>query len=81
MEADTLQLGMSVPVGSGQIMASAATTERDITATAITRRTSWAVGYNHAVSKRTDLYAVYLRDKLTGFGASGSVGMGIRHRF
>ena len=81
MEADTLQLGMSVPVGSGQIMASAATTERDITAAASTRRTSWAVGYNHAVSKRTDLYAVYLRDKLTGFGASGSVGMGIRHRF
>ena len=70
-----------MPVGSVQIMASAATSDRVITATAISRRSSWAVGYNHAVSKRTDLYAVYLRDKLTGFGASGSVGMGIRHRF
>lgn len=81
MEADTAQLGVAVPLGSGKFMLSAASTERDIDAGAKTRRTSWAAGYSHILSKRTDVYAVYLHDKLTGYGAAGSAGFGVRHRF
>lgn len=45
------------------------------------RRTTGAVGYDYFLSKRTDLYAVYLADKLTGFARAGNVALGMRHRF
>ena len=80
--ANTYQLGVGVPVGAaGKVMASIASTKREVDNAASTRRTTWAVGYDHNLSKRTDVYAIYLNDKLTGYGNAGSVGVGIRHRF
>lgn len=79
--ADTAQLGAAVPVGAGRFLASVARTERKVRPGTETHRTTWSVGYDHFLSKRTDLYAVYMRDRLTGFGSSGSVGVGMRHRF
>lgn len=79
--ADTAQLGAAVPVGAGRFLASVARTERKVTGSPGTQRTTWALGYDHFLSKRTDLYAVYMRDRLTGFSGSGSVGVGMRHRF
>ena len=76
----TVQLGVAVPVGANRLMASVAQTRRD-TPTADTRRTTAALGYDHFLSKRTDLYAVYLSDDLTGFSRTGSLALGIRHRF
>jgi len=80
-KADTLQLGAAVPLGAGRLMASAARTTREVQGGAETHRTTWAAGYDYNLSKRTDLYAIYLRDQLTGYGGAGSVGAGIRHRF
>ncbi len=80
-DTDTVQLGAAVPVGAGRLMASVARTTRDIPTATDTRRTTWAVGYDHKLSKRTDLYAIYLRDQLTGYRGAGSVGAGVRHRF
>lgn len=80
--AHTYQLGTGVPVGpAGKIMASIAATRREAGHASHTRRTTWAVGYDHNLSKRTDVYAIYLNDRLTGYGNAGSVGVGIRHRF
>ena len=82
MRADTAQLGVGIPVGAaGKLMASVARTRRDIAGAAGSRRTDWAVGYDHHLSRRTDLYAVYLSDRLSGHDAAGSIGAGIRHRF
>ena len=82
MTANTAQLGVGVPVGAaGKLMASVARTKRDIADAAGSRRTNWALGYDHQLSRRTDIYAVYLNDRLTGYGAAASVGAGIRHRF
>lgn len=76
----TTQLGFAVPVAAGRIMASVSRTRRDALA-ADSRRTTAAVGYDHFLSKRTDLYAVYLWDRLTGFAREGSWALGVRHRF
>jgi predicted porin len=76
----TTQLGFAVPIGAGRVMASVARTQRDMPI-ADTRRTTAAVGYDHFLSKRTDLYAVYLSDKLSGFARAGNVALGVRHRF
>ncbi|MDQ0013148.1 putative porin [Variovorax boronicumulans] len=79
--ATTAQLGAAVPVGAGRFLASVARTQRKVQPATETHRTTWAIGYDHFLSKRTDLYAVYMRDRLTGFDGRGSIGVGMRHRF
>ncbi len=83
----TLQLGTSIPFGHGAILASWAGTKRtgtDISAplgeSSIKRNTA-TVGYDYNLSKRTDVYANYMYDKITDENSGGSVGVGIRHRF
>jgi len=76
----TAQLGFAVPVGPGRIMATVARTERDV-AGVDSARTTAGLGYDHYLSKRTDLYAVYLSDKLTAYDRQSSLVFGIRHRF
>jgi predicted porin len=76
----TTQLGAAAPVGAGRVMASVARTQRD-TPLADARRTTAALGYDHFLSKRTDLYAVYLSDHLTGYARRASLALGVRHRF
>ena len=40
-----------------------------------------SVGYDYQMSKRTDLYAVYMNEKKTGLSTGSSYALGIRHRF
>ena len=44
-------------------------------------RTTISVGYDYQMSKRTDLYAVYMNDKLSGLATGTNYGVGVRHRF
>jgi predicted porin len=92
LKSNTLQLGASVPVGAGQVLLSAARTrvqaDADYTAifgrsdwTSAIRRTSASVGYDYFLSKRTDLYAVTMHDKISAMPGELSLGLGIRHRF
>lgn len=45
------------------------------------KRDTVSLGYDHPLSKRTDLYAVAMADKYTGLSSGNSFGVGIRHRF
>ncbi len=45
------------------------------------KRTTISVGYDHNLSKRTDLYGIYMSDKLSGLSTGNNYGVGIRHRF
>lgn len=78
-EGKTAQLGASVPIGTGFILADVARTE--VTGPFNGRRTTASVGYDHFVSKRTDLYAIAMRDTVTAQVAGNSFAAGIRHRF
>jgi len=84
VDTQTWQIGASVPVGAGSVLLSWANSKfDDAVATAPDKRDTWAVGYDHNLSKRTDLYAVYYRDALkdpTG-QEEQVVALGIRHRF
>ena len=44
-------------------------------------RKTISLGYDHQISKRTDLYAVYMNDKLPNLRAGNSYALGVRHRF
>lgn len=76
----TAQLGASTPLAGGTLMASVAHTRRD-TPTVDAIRTTAALGYNYFLSKRTDLYTVYLSDRLSRFSRQNSLTFGVRHRF
>jgi predicted porin len=78
----TLSLGASIPCGPGKFLASWARSKREGTAFGadLTRNTT-SIGYDYGLSVRTDLYAVYMNDRVTNRNSGNSVGVGLRHRF
>lgn len=77
-EAKTVSLGASIPAGgTGKVLVGGAKTR----VTPGNTRTTWTVGYDYNLSKRTDVYAMLMRDKITTFVSGTSYGFGIRHRF
>lgn len=78
VKAKTTQLGASVPVGAGKVLASWAQTK--LSSTDLSRKT-FTVGYDYDLSKRTDVYAMLMNDRITHQNNGNSFGVGIRHRF
>lgn len=74
------QAGVSVPVGAGNVLASYTYGRVLNEVTGIKRHTA-AVAYDYNLSKRTDVYAAYYYDKVTGVEHGDTFGVGVRHRF
>lgn len=77
----TAQVGVSVPFGAGKALASYAHTNKEQTAITDVKRATLSVGYDYALSKRTDVYAVLLTDKVTATARGNGLAVGIRHNF
>lgn len=77
----TVQLGASVPMGAGKWLVSVAQTRKTEAGLNNLQRTTWAVGHDYDLSKRTDLYAVYMNDRLTDKSSGNTLAVGVRHRF
>ncbi|WP_233575867.1 porin [Noviherbaspirillum saxi] len=78
----TYDVGVRIPVSkSGALLAEWAHTKRTRAGVPDNERHTGSVGYDYFLSKRTDVYAVYSRDRQTGFGSTGTIGMGVRHTF
>jgi predicted porin len=78
----TYDVGVKVPVTqSGAVLAEWANTKRTRTGVPENKRNTASVGYDHFLSKRTDVYAIYSYDKQTGFDSGNSMALGIRHMF
>lgn len=74
---DITGLGASVPIGAGSLLAQWGRISPDMGSS----RTTFSVGYDYFLSKRTDLYAVYMSDKISGLDTGTNYAVGIRHRF
>lgn len=74
---DILGLGAAVPVGAGKVLAQWGRLKPATGAT----RTTVSLGYDQYLSKRTDVYAVGMNDRLSGTGSGNSLSLGMRHRF
>jgi predicted porin len=70
-------LGGSLGLGAGSLLAQWGRISPQTGAD----RTTFSFGYDHYLSKRTDVYAVYMNDKIDGLSSGGSWAAGIRHRF
>ena len=75
---DHMGVGASVPMGpNGKILAQYSSMEPS---NAKASKTS-TLAYDHFLSKRTDLYAVYMNEQVPGRSTGNTYGVGIRHRF
>lgn len=92
----TLQVGVSAPLGGGRLAASVAQTRREVpvylelavlpgwtleSGAQATRRSTATIGYDHFLSRRTDLYANVMHDRASDVNSGTSFGVGVRHRF
>jgi predicted porin len=76
---NTVQLGASVPISVGTLLASYA---RSTDSEGMQQeRNTWSVGYDYPVSKRTDIYFAFMRDQFVGESPGETVGGGIRTKF
>ena len=80
----TYSLGLDVPVTgtTGTFKAAAAHTKSEV-GLAEGKRTTFTVGYDHFLSKRTDVYGAVMYDRVKWVDSKSgtSVAVGIRHRF
>lgn len=78
----TYTVGASAPIGPGTLMAAYANTKRTGPLVGAEReRDTASLGYDYFISKRTDLYAVYMNDKISTASRESSYAVGVRHRF
>lgn len=76
----TLQAGFSLPVGAvGKVLASYG--EAKTTGARDSKRSFTTLAYDHQLSKRTDVYAVVMFDKLKGQDRAATTALGVRHNF
>ena len=77
----THSIGVTVPAGKDELLAAWAQTRRNGTGIADQQRDTVSLGYLHKPSKRTSLYLVVMRDKISTFASGNSIAAGIQHRF
>lgn len=74
--------GLSVPVSAaGTVLLEGARSRIDLPSGVETHRTTASFGYDHRLSKRTDVYAIYSYDKKTAASSGNTVALGVRHAF
>ena len=78
----TMSAGFAIPAGRGAVLFDMADTRRSgqLFGTERSRRTA-SLGYDYRLSKRTDLYAVAMGDRISELPTAMSYGLGIRHSF
>ena len=75
-----LQAGVSVPVtATGKVLASYG--EAKTSGSRDSKRSFTSLAYDHHLSKRTDVYAVVMFDKLQGQDRAATTALGIRHNY
>jgi predicted porin len=80
VETTLYQLGAVVPLGLGFVMASYGHSREDSAGSELLRRT-FSMGYDYFLSKSTDLYAVFMSERVTGLDSGNTVAAGVRLRF
>jgi len=77
----TYALSATVPVGVANVIAEWAHTNQDRNGAPTLKRDTSSLGLDYFLSKRTDIYAVAIRDKVTNLDGGTGMAAGMRHRF
>lgn len=74
--------GLTVPVSAlGSVLLEVARSNIEMPGAPKTHRTTSSFGYDYRLSKRTDVYLVYSRDKRSNAGSAGGAAVAVRHLF
>lgn len=76
-----LGLGASVPIGTGRLLAQYGRSKAELGTGSDPVHKTLTVGYDHFLSKQTDVYAVVMNDKFTGASTGNTFAAGLRLRF
>lgn len=80
MKATLYSLGVKAPVGPGNLLAQYGSAKADFGTSGTPQRTNktLTIGYDYFLSKSTDVYVVYMNDKLTGVANGNTVAAGLK---
>ena len=79
LKQKTFSLGAAAPVtANGKLLVAYANSKVNTTGS---KRQTLTVGYDHNLSKRTDVYTMLVNDRITGLSTGTSLAVGVRHRF
>ena len=82
VKVTNMQAGVTVPLGAGKLMASYGKSELDVVSPLADKVSKiLTLGYSYSLSKRTELYGVYMSDKYTGLSSGTTMAAGVRHTF
>ena len=83
-ESKTWSLSADLAAGPGKLLAGWANTKwstAPVSARDGSKRDTFTVGYDYNLSKRTDVYAMVMSDRIAGFNRGNSFALGLRHSF
>ncbi len=80
-DTKVIQFGASVPLGAGKLLAQYGKADANLVTAPDKTNKTLTLGYDYNLSKSTDIYAVYMNDKLTGVKGGNTLAGGIRLRF
>lgn len=81
VQSNTGQIGASVPLGPGSLLGSFAYTKSTGSGSNDDHRSTWAIGYDHPLSKHTDVYTAFKYDRFDNLSAGMTYGVGLRTSF
>ena len=82
VDTTNIQFGARVPVGAGSILAQyGQSTIKTQRVSAEPKSKMLTAGYIYGLSKRTELYGIYMSDKYTGLASGTTLATGVRHTF
>lgn len=76
---DIWGVGASIPLAGGKVLAQYGHAKDDGLGDKTNK--TLTLGYDYNLSKRTDVYAIYMQDKVTGLDTGDTYAVGIRHKF
>ena len=82
VDTKTLNLSASIAIGPGSIRLAYGSSKMSTQGSAASpKSTMLTAGYVYSLSKRTDLYAIYMLDKYTALSNGTTLASGVRHTF
>lgn len=82
VKVNNWQAGVAVTMGTGRVLASYGNSKLDLVAPLADKTSkTLTLGYDHALSKRTSIYGVFMSDKYTGLSSGSTYALGVRHTF
>lgn len=79
---DNAHFSASVPIGSGAILAAVGRSKIETQGVSGDRKSTMStVGYNHKLSKRTEVYGLYMNDRFTALKNGNTLAFGLKHVF